>query len=576
MGLKLLHWGVIALSLAITLFAWLVTSKQVQDNNKAKFQREVDHTVDAVVERMVKYEDILWSGVATLNSHTKGFDRNEFKTFSEQLDLVKRYPGINGIGVIYHVAREDQQKFLDLVRVEKPGFKIFPQHSIKELLPITYVEPEGANKEAIGLDMAHERNRYTAAKKAQISGEAQVTGPIVLVQDQEKTPGFLFYAPFYKDKNSKVFGGLVYAPFIFKKLMNGVLGVDNKMVDVTISDGNSLLYQDRNEHSVKDSSHFNAQKSIGFYGRQWSFDISSNALFHSASENNQPLVVLCAGILIDVLLFLLFVAMSRSTEQAMVLADQMVKKADEQTEIAVQSSKLASLGEMAGGIAHEINNPLAIISGNITRLKFMLAEDKLDPKKAFEMFNRIDTTVSRIAKIISSMRVLARDGSKDSFDKVSVRKIINDVVIVCTEKFKQHEVEFIYEEPCENLMVECRHVQVSQVLINLLNNAFDAVVESDEKLSFIKIQTQLVAGSVQILISNSGKTISPLIVHKIMEPFFTTKEVGKGTGLGLSISKKIIENHKGKLFVDTNKEWTTFVVELQSVDLKEDAVETAV
>jgi len=561
---KSLHLLVILLPLALTLTVWWLSLKQAQTDVQLQFEREAEQKIHAVLDRMKKYEDILWGGVATLKSHSSGFNRSEFKRFSERLRLTERYPGISGIGIIYRIEKSEKDFFINQIRKEKSDFAIYPESESSVYFPITFIEPELSNSKAVGLDMAHEENRLKALKKAESTGVAQVTGPIVLVQDQEKTPGFLFYAPFFKNENKKKLEGLVYAPFIFTKLMEGVLGNKNNRVQVTIYDKAQTLYTDDTEKgSIANLNKvLLINRTVDVYGRKWRFVVTPNILFTRASKDNKPFVILCAGVIINILLFLLFLTINRSKEEAVTLAAQMNKKAEEQKIKAVNAAKLASLGEMAGGIAHEINNPLAIISGNITRLRFILKGETLEKDKALETCKSIDATIFRISKIINSMRTLSRDGSKDPFVKTSVKDLISDVVIVCKEKFKQNEIDFKLPEIDEKLELMCRPVELSQVLVNLLNNAFDAVAEAENALIEIIVNKQ--NGKINIMIVNSGPGISDEVKGKIMTPFYTTKDVGKGTGLGLSISKKIIENHKGLFFLDLEAEKTTFVIELKA------------
>jgi CHASE1-domain containing sensor protein len=145
--------------------------------------------------------------------------------------------------------------------------------------------------------MAHERNRYTVALKARDTGTAQITGPIVLVQDRERTPGFLFYAPFYTGGLPETLGvrktrfaGLVYAPFIMKRLMAGTLDKDRRQVSVRISDGAEILY---NEHVATDADFdadplFRIANEVEIYGRRWMFDIISAKSFRASFTSNQP------------------------------------------------------------------------------------------------------------------------------------------------------------------------------------------------------------------------------------------------------------------------------------------------
>ncbi|MEH6647255.1 CHASE domain-containing protein [Sulfitobacter sp.] len=151
-----------------------------------------------ISERMAKYEDALWAGVAAVKSHGGDITYPAWHEFARTLRIDERYRGINGIGII-HIKTPDQiDEYLANQRVDRPNFDIYPQHDQPVFMPITFIEPEDVNAAAIGLDLAHETNRRTAALLSRDTGLAQITGPIKLVQDAGHTPGFLFYAPFYR------------------------------------------------------------------------------------------------------------------------------------------------------------------------------------------------------------------------------------------------------------------------------------------------------------------------------------------------------------------------------------------
>jgi C4-dicarboxylate-specific signal transduction histidine kinase len=140
---------------------------------------------------------------------------------------------------------------------------------------------------------------------------------------------------------------------------------------------------------------------------------------------------------------------------------------------------------------------------------------------------------------------------------VSIRTVISDALSLCSEKFKYNQIR---------LTVDCIHdhnfngrqSQIAQILTNLLNNSFDAVKDLTNK--WVKISVTTTESQLKIEVIDSGKGITPNIQAKLMQPFFTTKEVGKGTGLGLSISRKIAEEHGGELFFDTKAAHTSFVL----------------
>lgn len=227
-----------------------------------------------------------------------------------------------------------------------------------------------------------------------------------------------------------------------------------------------------------------------------------------------------------------------------------------------QSSRLASLGEMAGGVAHEINNPLAVIAGTSRRIRRVLQRGTEERDKIESYLDDIDLVIDRMGKIVEGLRAFSRDGSNDGFTKIKVSSIIDGAVALCQEKFKHKNIELSVDisKHESDLTIYCNEVQIGQVIINLLNNAHDAILELSER--WILISVRDVNEKIEIVVTDSGKGIAPEIANKLMYPFFTTKPVGYGTGLGLSISRGIVENHGGMLILDTNAPNTSFVVTL--------------
>lgn len=228
----------------------------------------------------------------------------------------------------------------------------------------------------------------------------------------------------------------------------------------------------------------------------------------------------------------------------------------------VAAARLASLGEMAGGVAHEINNPLAIISGYASRLTDVISAEPIDRTRALEISDRIDKTISRIASIIKGLRSIARDGSSDAKEILPVAAIVSETLGMCSERFRNQGVRV--ETRLEtDLFVRVRSVQISQVLLNLLTNAFYAASNSEE--ARIGVQTSRVEDHVEIVVSDSGSGVPEEIRERIFEPFFTTKPVGLGTGLGLSIAASIVREHDGELLLDTESLRTRFIIRLPAV-----------
>lgn len=239
------------------------------------------------------------------------------------------------------------------------------------------------------------------------------------------------------------------------------------------------------------------------------------------------------------------------------LQEKLIK---EQEAKILQSSKLASLGEMAAGVAHEVNNPLAIIHISASMIKKHLARNKVSIPAIDQLVLNIETTISRISKIITVMRSISREPVEFKKEEVLLMDIIHDVVALCGEKFKNNYVDLRLKVPVSETPIKlyCDRLQVSQVLLNLLNNAYDATESSDDR--WIDVEYLEDSHFDFLKISNSGPKINSEIVAKIFNPFFTTKDVGKGTGLGLSISRSIIERHGGSIELDLASEYTSFIL----------------
>lgn len=224
----------------------------------------------------------------------------------------------------------------------------------------------------------------------------------------------------------------------------------------------------------------------------------------------------------------------------------------------VTAGKLSSLGEMAGGLAHEINNPVAIIHGHAALLRKMAERGQVQPDDLRATAGVIEGTADRISRIIRALRAFARDAGRDPFEQVSVRALLEETAEFCRQRFLGHGVDFTLDEAPAELRLECRPVQISQVLLNLLNNAFDAVEHASTRKIHLGVQDR--GRHVELSVSDTGPGIPLEARERVFQPFFTTKEVGRGTGLGLSVAKGLVEAHQGKLTYETSEQGTRFLV----------------
>ena len=221
----------------------------------------------------------------------------------------------------------------------------------------------------------------------------------------------------------------------------------------------------------------------------------------------------------------------------------------EQTEAAIaleHSAKMTALGEMASGIAHEINNPLTIIAGKSQVLELLLQEKQLDHKKISEAAKSIRLTVDRIASIVQGMRNISRESSHNELVVVDMLSVIKDTINLCQDRLDKKGIKLLL--PLEACKVKTNPTHVSQIILNLLNNSVDALTEIPDR--WIKIDLKQVGNSIILSVIDSGPMISLSLQNKIFQPFFTTKPPGEGTGLGLSVSQSLAKNIGASLKLD--------------------------
>jgi len=251
----------------------------------------------------------------------------------------------------------------------------------------------------------------------------------------------------------------------------------------------------------------------------------------------------------------------RETTQEMERREQELRDKQEQL---VQAGKLATLGELTTGVAHELNNPLNNIGlyvGNVID-RIRLGDDETEPlvsdlEKAMEQ-------VRKATEIISHLRTFGR-AARVSVELVDVDDVIERSLLLVHEQLRLRGIEVELELCPDELLVLANPIQLEQVFINLLTNARDALADSKRKT--IRIASSRDEERIRIAFSDTGPGIPRELEQRIFDPFFTTKEVGMGTGLGLSITYSILREYAGDISVTSRPgNGATFVIELPFAD----------
>ena len=239
----------------------------------------------------------------------------------------------------------------------------------------------------------------------------------------------------------------------------------------------------------------------------------------------------------------------------------------------IQASKMATLGEMATGVAHELNQPLSVIKTSSSFIiKKVRKNETIQDEILKTMAEEIDSHVDRASKIINHMREFGRKSDVKK-ETVLVNEPLEKALEIFRQQLKLREINIVKELEKDLPPILADPNRLEQVFINLLINARDAIEEKSGKTDQVCVTkeiflgTSLKNGMVNVEVKDTGSGIPKPILDKIFEPFFTTKNVGKGTGLGLSISYGILQDYGGRIKVETTEgEGSTFIIQFPVLD----------
>ncbi len=310
---------VLAGSLFLTAILCYNAVATARTKDRLRFENEVNRTRRNIQNRLETYILLLRAGSGLFAANNE-VGTQEFKAYVEQLDLKRRYPGIQGIGYSVRVSQKDIPTLT--TRLQKQGINNFQIRPIlplrSEYYPIIYLEPlDRRNEVAIGFDMFSESNRHAAMVTAGDSGKATATGRVTLIQeiDSHKQAGFLIYIPVYRGKvpstvtgRRKALQGFIYSPFRSEDLLTGIFSNDEQpAVDFQIYDGNTmpvnLLYRSDNPANASPNPTFGKSETIDVAGRFWQIAFTSRPELEIDSQTNEVPYILFVGLVFSIVLF---------------------------------------------------------------------------------------------------------------------------------------------------------------------------------------------------------------------------------------------------------------------------------
>ena len=558
--------------------------------------------------------------------------REEFRRYAGHLNLEGRYPGIRALSFTRYLRSDQLAAYETGIRqdpaVRRPDFVVTTTGAHADYFIADFISPANKGDDAMfGIDLGSEAIRRATFERARDTGLPTASRLISLTMRQEGPKGFFVAAPVYQPgapletvaERRRAFRGCVTAVFGSEEMMTNLFGqrlineLDIEIYDVVDAPGSeryapeTLLFDSAAEvtghsvplHAPTQAVSFQRTESIEIADHQWSVVFTAlPALSATLSGNILPALMLAGGGSLSLLLFALIASIfnanrrleSQVAERTAALTtsnDELAESVNQLTALnqklqsaqsqLLQSEKMASLGQLAAGVAHEINNPIGFVSGNLGSLKVYIADllavlaayQRAEPALAdhptllsdiasakvaadlvfvqqdiFSLIAESIDGVQRVKMIVQDLKDFSRVGIAEWHCANLERGLDSTLNIVRNEiKYKAEVVKEYGGIP----EIECIGSQLNQVFMNLLVNAAQAI----ETKGTITIRTGADATRVWVEIADTGKGMTPEISRRIFDPFFTTKPVGQGTGLGLSLAYGIIERHHGSITVDS-------------------------
>ena len=358
-------WMVLLIALTATIWSgFLLKHVEQQQVKQNIFDYRIERIKNSITNRITAYQQVLYSGVG-LFATCHSVDRQTWRDFVANLRLSENYPGIQGVGFSQLIQPQDKDAHIKKIQAEGGFFQDYtlrPAGEREQYTSIIYLEPlDKRNQQAIGYDMFSEPTRHTAMARARDTGNAALSGKVILVQeiDEDVQAGFLIYVPVYRqdlphntvEERRNALIGYVYSPFRMKDLMQGILGARPSGIDMSIYDAqslndlnsDSLMYHEISEiklvNDSSDKSQFKETKIITLLGHTWIVQFASAPQFNDSTKTYTANIVFLGGTLASILLF----GFTRSFETKRLFQIEQKLNLKLQTEIAERQRVEAAL-----------------------------------------------------------------------------------------------------------------------------------------------------------------------------------------------------------------------------------------
>ncbi len=413
--------------------------------------------------------------------------------------------------------------------------------------------------------------------------------PVSLSNNQVESVGMLskevtqvyLYQQQLSDNNQllKTIINSIPSPLYYKNMQGHILGCNNAFLEFAGVNSFELVGTRLEEILPKEVYELLVQKDENLYrtGEVQTFEIQLNtagtkprdiqvtkSLFKDAEGKPAGVV----GILVDITeIKRINQELRQLNENLSKRVEEEVQKVEKQHQALIQKSRIESLGQMAAGIAHEINQPLSAISLAMENAYFRLSSGQMDENYLNSKLDTIRQNVNRIKAIIDHVKTFSKPGFTSRFTEIDLNYAVENALLLVNQQLKNQEINLKLNLSQDLVLITGDMIKMEQVIVNLLNNASEAILEKETLMGrfskTIEISTGIKGKKAYLTVADNGIGIDPATLDKIFEPFFTTKEGRQGTGLGLSIVYSLVNEMKGEIKVKSQlNEGTVFSVTL--------------
>ncbi len=586
---------VLIILLLITFIIWDVIRDSLNQRLNIIFQEEIDKTSILIHDQIDEYATVLY-GLKGLFAIYPEVTRMQWQNYFGQLGLMRRIPGMKLLSYSAYIKADQKESFIARVRSDDtiseegfPNFTIFPLYNLNDVkkqntqdyLVMDYIWHWEPNEMIHGLDLLSDTVCLNFVEQIRDSGLINISARTMIDVGKEKpTAEFIIGMPVYHfgfpvasvEERRNGFQGVLIELFIAEDLLKNILdkyirypNIDLEVYDGNVPKGENLYYNDDDILQCVDP-HYQPQFSeivlLNIFDRSWTLYFSTTPGFRLQKPLIYlPHLALGSGILLSLLITGLFFILITSRDRAVSLANKINQKYEEQRALSIRADRLRSLGEMAAGIAHELNQPLVGVRGLAEHILIGLERGwKMDEKNIQEKIGTIVDQADRMSHIIEHVRIFAREAGKMEVQSVNVNDVVKSSTNLLKAQFSAHGLSLDLELSNDLPHVSVNPFSLEEVMLNLILNGRDGVearLKNEPRLVSpgIKIQTKYEKENdetmVIVEVIDNGIGIPEDIINKIFDPFFTTKDPDKGTGLGLSVSKAIIEEFGGRLEVES-------------------------